>query len=214
MSKRVIIATPSYDGKVCAEYCASLAWTMKQAEANGILLYPIFASGDALVTRARNRLIQTAVDANDIAALVFIDADIGWKADQFFRLISHEEDFVGGAYRQKIPDTRYVFVPKPSAAVGENGLVEIDGIGTGFLKLSAECFRKLHGAAVPYKDGPTRARAVFETVINDGHHWSEDLLLCKKWREEHNGKVFLDTAITCTHTGSAMYTGDVREAFA
>ena len=108
-----------------------------------------------------------------------------------------------------------MFTPKSSATMNEDGTIEVNGIGLGFLKLSASCFRKLHDAAIPYTDGIRRPRPYLRQPSSTGFYYSEDFLLCRKWQKEHGGKVFLDTEITCTHVGrDGTYTGDVREAFA
>lgn len=50
---------------------------------------------------------------------------------------------------------------------------------------------------------------VFEVVCEDGDLISEDIYMCKKWRDAGN-KVYLDSHITCTHTGAKTYVGDVH----
>ncbi len=50
---------------------------------------------------------------------------------------------------------------------------------------------------------------IFEVVCEDNDLISEDIYMCKKWRDAGN-KVYLDTHITCTHTGTKTYTGDVH----
>ena len=50
---------------------------------------------------------------------------------------------------------------------------------------------------------------VVEVVCEDNDLISEDIYMCKKWRDLGN-KVYLDTRITCTHTGTKTFTGDVN----
>ena len=71
---KILIGTPSYDGKLDIYYIDSLLNTIAQSEQNGIEVYPLFMCYDSLVQRARNDLFKAAYDSQ-MDMLIFIDGD-------------------------------------------------------------------------------------------------------------------------------------------
>ena len=57
---KVLIGTPSYDGKLDIYYIDSLLNTLAQSEQNGVEVYPLFMCYDSLVQRVRNRYFKIA----------------------------------------------------------------------------------------------------------------------------------------------------------
>lgn len=55
---KVLIGTPSYDGKLDIYYVDSLLNTLAQSEQHGVEVYPLFMCYDSLVQRARNDLFK------------------------------------------------------------------------------------------------------------------------------------------------------------
>ena len=135
--RRVMIGTPCYDGKIDVWHANSLVETIKQGMIQGIEIYPIWLSYDALIQRARNDLVALMLDmgCDDI---VFIDADIDWRPEWFFKLLNYPVDVVGGTYPKKGDAEMYVVkhtdITKPIDQA--TGLLEVDGLGTGFLRMS------------------------------------------------------------------------------
>jgi hypothetical protein len=72
--RRVLIGTPSYDGRIDVWFANSLVQTVKMAEKKGIFVHAIYTSYDSLVQRARNSLIKLAIDGG-YDDLFFIDSD-------------------------------------------------------------------------------------------------------------------------------------------
>lgn len=129
-----MIATPSYDGKVEAIYCNSLVETIKRAP-EGIEIHPVFLCYDALVQRARNDLVQMALQA-DCDDLIFIDGDQGWNPEWVYQLLNHDVDVVGGAVVKKSEQIAFNIKALPTLEINENGLMEVECVGTGFLRIS------------------------------------------------------------------------------
>ena len=71
--RRVLIGTPSYDGRIDVWFANSLIQTVKIAEKKGIFVHAIYTSYDSLVQRARNSLFRLALQGN-YDDLFFIDA--------------------------------------------------------------------------------------------------------------------------------------------
>jgi len=98
--RRVLIGTPSYDGRIDVWFANSLILTVKKAEKEGIFVHAIYTSYDSLVQRARNSLIKLAIDGG-YDDLFFIDSDTEWEPEWFFNLLNRPEPIVGGALVKK-----------------------------------------------------------------------------------------------------------------
>jgi hypothetical protein len=207
----VMIATPSYDGTVDVRYVNSIVETIR-SKPHGVEVYPVFIPGDAIVQRARNSLVKLALDADggrSVDELMFIDADVFWKPSDFWRLLSHKEYVVGGLYRQTRDQQVLCFRPKKGSTTDERGLIEVESVGCGFLRISGEALRKMWASATRYSDGPVESRAVFEVRIDKGQIISEDIAMCHRWRGM-KGKVYVDTAVACGHVGTKVYNVEVQ----
>ena len=80
--RNVLIAAPSYDGKVEAWHAFALMETAKIGLTKNINVMPLYVSYDALVQRARNDIFQVAANS-DIDDLFFIDTDVDWNPADF-----------------------------------------------------------------------------------------------------------------------------------
>lgn len=212
--KKVLIATPSYDGKLDVYYIDSLLNTLSLAEKNNVEVYPLFICYDSLIQRARNDLFKLAY-SNDIDNLFFIDGDVGWNPQDFYKLIKSDKDIIGGSYRKKT-DNEELYVVKAldkdnsklNLSVDKYGILEVAGLGCGFMKISRKAMNALWDISKPYTSEKGDTRMVFEVVCEDGDLISEDIYMCKKWRNLGNS-IYLDTNITCSHTGAKTFVGDV-----
>lgn len=57
---------------------------------------------DSLITRARNTLVAQFITVPQATHLMFIDADIGFEPELVHRMLTFDEDVVGGMYRQRL----------------------------------------------------------------------------------------------------------------
>ena len=214
---RVLLAVPSYDGKYDVEFIKGLNSTIFLALQHNIQVVPVYLCFDSLVQRVRNRYFKIAYD-NNFDVLFFIDADIGWKAEDFIKLVLNDKDMIGGGYRKKQDaeelytfkvkgDTEETFEITPDS----DGLLEVNGLGCGFLKISSNCFKQLFESEPNYytgNDGITKI--ISDCVVNDQKHFiSEDIVLGFKW-QQLGGKVYVDTNIELIHSGNKHYTGNVN----
>jgi hypothetical protein len=212
--RKVLIGTPSYDGKLDVYYIDSLLNTLARSGENNVQIFPFFICYDSLIQRARNDIFKIAKDA-DVNMIMFIDGDVGWNPDDFFKLVNSDKDIIGGSYRKKT-DNEELYVVKAldknnsklNLSIDSDGLLEVAGLGCGFVKLSKKAINDLWDNSKPYKSEKGDTRMIFEVVCEDGDLISEDIYMCKKWRELGN-KVYLDTNITCSHTGTKTFYGNV-----
>jgi hypothetical protein len=213
--RRVLIGTPCYDGRIDVWYANSLLQTVKAGAELGIEVFPIWLSYDALVQRARNDLMSMMLESG-CDDIVFIDSDIDWEVSDFFKLLSHPVDVVGGTYRKKGDIEMYVakILDNQRQPDHQNGLLPVEGLGTGFLRMSRFAVQQLWDTSVPYeeKDQGKVRRWIFDVVVDNGDLISEDILVCQRLIEL-NIPVWLDSSITCGHTGIKRFTGDFNSWF-
>ena len=212
--RRVLIGTPSYDGRIDVWFANSLVQTVKMAEKKGIFVHAIYTSYDSLVQRARNSLIKLAIDGG-YDDLFFIDSDTEWEPEWFFNLLERPEPIVGGALIKKTDKEGYTvkLVDKKLKYSEDKKILEVDGVGTGFMKVSKFAFDKLWETSDEYTSEGEKHRMVFDIKVENGDLISEDYVLCNKWKSL-GYKVWLDPTITCNHIGIKKFKGDFKKFIA
>ena len=212
--RRVLIGTPSYDGRVDVWFANSLIETVKQAEKKGIFVHAIYTSYDSLVQRARNSLIKLAIDGK-YDDLFFIDSDTEWEPEWFFNILERPEPVVGGSLIKKTEKEGYTvkLLDKKLKYSEDKKLLEVDGVGTGFMKVSKFAFNKLWEISDEYTSEGEKHRMVFDIKVENGDLISEDYVLCNKWKSL-GYKVWLDPTITCNHIGIKKFKGDFKKFIA
>jgi hypothetical protein len=160
----LVVATPCFGGQISVLYAASLFKLQQLIRSySGLALKVLFKDGDALITRARASLLSQFLDDEAATHLLFLDADIGFEAEQVLRLIQCGADMCAAVYpvkridwdkvRQTIetarPDPaaaalRYVFeVDDPSAVIERAGFVKVRYAGTGFLMIRRDAVERM-----------------------------------------------------------------------
>ena len=208
--RAIVIATPSLDGNVSAHYTGALVRTLGLLRQRGLGAEIHFEIGNSLIADARNKLVSKflATDARD---LVFVDSDLAWKAEDFVRLMSAPHPFVAGVYQRK-SRTKIDFTVKfgPTIAMDEHRLMEVERVGTGFMRLRRDCIEKMVAAYPQLKlrnpsapDDPNLV-ALFDTTVVDGQFIGEDFTFCDRWRAI-GGQVLVDPSMNFGHHGAAAY---------
>lgn len=196
---RILIGTPTYDGKLDARYTASLVATIRHrplVEAQ-IFLEPVFLVGSANLCACRDEILQRGLDAG-ADMVVFIDADTYWRPETFLTLVSTGRDFVGACQRRKQEAIELTAKPvRGGEVVGP--LIEAAWVGFGMVAMSIKCVATLHDIAPSYAYQGKRLRQVFKWPIDaEGLMYGEDVGVCMKWREL-GGKVWLHTECPVGH---------------
>ena len=212
--RRVMIGTPSHDGKLDVWYVNSLLSTLSLCSQNRIAVFPIFLSYDALIQRARNDLFAIAFETK-VDDLIFIDSDMEWNPQDFLKILRHPVDVVAGTARKKTDDSEvYALHLKEGEGSFErdpsNGLVEVEGIGCAFTRFSRKAVRSLWDSSELYASDGKPARNIFEVKVINGELFSEDIVVCRKWAVL-GGTVWFDPTITCNHIGVKKYIGNFQE---
>lgn len=218
-SIRAFIATPTYTGKVDNSYMFSLLQSIRKLDAAGICFDHYLLSYNCHVDDGRNAIVRDFL-LSDCTDLVFIDADVAWQADDLVRLIKHDRDVVAGVYPKRAShDLDFPVWVEPGTILqaDDDGLVEVSGAPTGFMKIKRHVLEKLVKAnehrqyiGKGSNSGNDPYTVVFERDIADGHRWSGDYNFCRIWRKA-GGKVFVDPEMFLSHIGEVDFSGTLGD---
>ena len=238
----LIVATPCYGGNVTNYYALSAIKLQKACIERGIELSFRMLGGDALITRARGNLAMEFLAEPTATHLLFIDADIGFRAEQVFALLDADKDIVSAVYPMKIVNWDRIqaqsaagrpLVPAatmsyavefldPAAITPVEGLAQVRYVGTGFMLIRRAVFTRLaeHYPALKFR-GFGRPRpedrervGFFESMVDPetGSYLSEDYAFCKRWRDI-GGEIWINLDSRLTHVGSIAFDGDLMSLF-
>lgn len=206
--KKVLIATPSYDGKVDVWYTSALHQTTLIGIENGIYFHPVFMSYDALIQRSRNDLVALAVE-QDFDGILWIDADIEWAPQWAIDAVKSDKPVFGiPCIKKSITEESYnVKCDIKDLNLNDEGYISVLSVGTGWLYLSKEAYTYLWENSKPYVHNGQNRRWIFSVDIEDGDIISEDVTMCKKLREG-GFEILIDPAKTCNHIGTLKFQGN------
>lgn len=208
--RRVLIGTPSYDGRIDVWYANSLLATAKMSFEKDIFVHAIYTSYDSLIQRARNSLFRLALNGG-YDDLFFIDSDVEWEPEWFFRLLERPEPVVGAALVKKSDNEGYTvkLIDKELKWSADKKLLQVDGVGTGFMRITRFALEKLWEMSDPYQSEGEEHRMVCDIKVENGDLISEDYIVCNKWKSL-GYKVWLDPSITINHIGIKKFKGNFQ----
>jgi hypothetical protein len=206
MSKNILFAIPSIDGKIPCQHVISfltLVPLLQKEEISFDIQYEMFNSN---ICSARNKLISKFLKGN-FTDLLFIDSDIVFNSTNIINFLKSNEPVIAGAYRMKTAEVLFSLQNLKNINK-ERTLGEVNRIGAGFLKLTKECLEKMILNYPEYKLKGVNDYAFFDTSIKDGYLISEDYTFCDRWRKL-GGNIKVDLTVKLTHIGVQNYKGDL-----
>lgn len=209
--RRILIGTPTTDGRIDARFANSLIETHRLVHKLGWDLRELYICYDSLVQNARNDIVAAAVTKR-FDDLVFIDSDQDWEPEWFIRLLQYPVDCVGGTARKKTDDREAYNVrslKKPIPVDPSNGLLIVDGLGAGFLRLTQRALTLLWDSSEEYRCLEKTARWIFDVRPIDGVLVGEDTMLTLKL-QKLGIQTYFDPKMTCGHTGIKRFTGNAE----
>jgi hypothetical protein len=240
----VFIATPCFGGLVTQGYMQSVLALMQICAPHNVQLTLALLGNDALITRSRNSLVSSFLNATNCTHLLFIDADITFEPDQLIRMLQADKDIVGGIYpikaldwdeaaRPGVAETREEqalhYVGNPiigPKAQWDGDFATADYAGTGFLLIRREAIVRMiaayptlrysHIHAYPRaKSTPDTQYALFECMIDP----KTSLYLSEDFAfcqrwRDIGGDIWLDTAGKLTHVGHHSFVGNPSVRYA
>jgi hypothetical protein len=182
----IVVATPCYGGMLTQRYMHSVCSLMSAASNEDVTVTVELLGNDSLITRARNTLVATALDIPTVTHLMFIDADIGFTADQVGRMVRFDQDVVAGMYPLKIvhhdaavfdrvaggealetAQLRYVGAPHDEDDRQESdGFVSAEFAGTGFMLIKRAALERMQAAYPETRYNAAHDRAILNRSQN------------------------------------------------
>lgn len=212
---KIHFMTPCYGGQI-TEVCFSsyLQWTILALQ-NNLDFQIDTLSNESNVNRARNSCAAKFL-TGDATHLMFVDADIQFRAEDIVKLVAHNKDIVGGIYPQKTLPPKMV-VNTLDNGKREGDLVEVGTMGTGFMMIKRVVFEAMiDQGAHKYTDAiglsneeNSNQYDFFNcTIDSQGRYLTEDWSFCRRWREL-GGQIWADTTIALAHVGYYRFQPDM-----
>jgi len=223
--RRVVVCCPAFGGQLSNHFVTSILETQLAMIKEGISFSVLIIANESLISRGRNKCAQMAM-AGKFTDLFFIDADIGWKWQDFLKILKSPNHVVGGTYSMKmlpinlnynlLPEDRALYQRShiKSKAILEQMIedkgkeeIEVQHVPTGFMRISVTALERLKHKVDAYKQQNPRTGEIedywdlFPVRVKDGNLMSEDWMFCELCRE--NGiPVFMNLSVINHHIGS------------
>lgn len=210
----VMIAIPAYTGTVHVGTMHSLIDDLIQLVSRGDRFTIVDDIANAMIADCRG-VIATNFHHSDCDQLIFVDSDVCWERGALLKLIDHPVDLVAGIYPKRCDPLGWTvrYLDRPELwADPATGLLEVEAVPTGFMKISKACIAKMieaypetwhHSVAVNKEFWP-----LFEPFYDreKRHRFGEDYSFCLKWRAI-GGQVWIDPEIEMGHIGNKVFEG-------
>ena len=190
---KIFLGMPMYGGLLSEATMHGLLQLQQWSYERGVGFRFQSMGNESLITRARNTIVSMMMDQQDYVAshLLFIDADIGFSAQNIERLLCSEKDVACGVYPRKhiyLEKIKKILEETPNATPdeiearalgyninfdnpndlrGENGFFKVNEAATGMMLVKREVFRTM------FKKFPERK---YETdqIVNGTHYRSDN----------------------------------------
>lgn len=165
--KKLAIITPCYSGVVSYRYMLSIVKTLKDISTYEVNFWVM--AGNSVLPMARNALVATAM-AWGADKILMLDDDVSWEMDAIARVLAPAEHIVAGVYEKKRQETydapqMAVSAMPDGLKVGPNGLWEVDGAATGFMRIDRCVFENMKSKCVKlgsYDEPPETEAELYE----------------------------------------------------
>jgi len=230
---KVLVATPMYGGMCAGEYCRSMTHLPIALNVSGHDVSFVFTMNNSVIQMARNQLAGIFY-RHDFTHLMFIDADIGFDANDIVKMLDAGKEIIAGVYPKKrinwsmVKQQSDAGVPAERLAKASGDLVvnlvdgaryqevdvrepvEVTAAGTGFMLISRSVFDKVKDGVQTYVDADDEVEVhEFFSVVKDrasGRLLSEDYAFCQLARD-HGIQIFIAPWARLTHYGSYLFEG-------
>jgi hypothetical protein len=208
--QKLFLAVQCYEG-IGAGCAYSLFQFGQVLKAVGIEAELSIYTGNCHVDDGRNRLVRDFL-LSDCTDMVFLDADVGCPPSNLIQLLGYDVDVVAGIYPKKGGDDQFPVKMLPGEIWSDRqGLIEVQGVPTGFLRIRRHVLEQMADKAIHYNarnDASTAMPLIFERQVHDGTRWGGDYVFCRKWRAM-GGKVHIAPEMIFEHSGMQTWSGRV-----
>lgn len=194
----MLLAVPSYDNPDTSHTFA-LARSREALSAAGIQSALLILQGNCHVDDARNSIVRDFLES-DCTDLVFLDADVTWEPPALVQLCGRDVDIVGGVYPYRREGGANMPVRMMGDAETVDGLREVEGLPTGFMKIKRHVLEKMAEQRPWYFDKIYRTSLMFDRPEPGEDHtrWGGDIDFCNRWRAM-GGKLYADEELRLGH---------------
>jgi len=211
---KILVAVPSYDGKVHCRCTQSLICNVQSLKKEGHDVLTCFHMSDCYITRARNFIVHTFLQT-DCTDLIFVDSDLSFDDGAFCKLMNHDKDIIAGAYPFKGEagyPVHLLFDSNNNCKDESTGLVNAEIAPTGLMRIKRNVFDSLNSfyKFKPDNNGMIHYFAEGVVMPEDNCWYGEDVVFCKRVIKA-GLKIWIETDINFTHYGSKGYRGNYKE---
>lgn len=216
---KVFLAIPCYDGKISYRFLESYTATLIACGRAGIQVEYKFWPGCCYIDLARNKLVQEFLKT-DCTDFLFIDSDMAWIGSDVVKILQAEPEMVAGLYPFKVKEESYptqVITNDDMTPHVENGLIELTGAPTGFLRIRRSVFEKFISAfperATLYanEDGSIeKCHTIFKCEQIGNKWWGEDYNFSREWRDM-GGRIWALPDMDFLHIGNHEFSGNYHK---
>ena len=198
--RKVMLATTSYDNPD-ASYTFSVARSRQALHEAGIPSAYLLLQGNCHVDDARNTVVYEFLKT-DCSELIFLDADVSWEPEHLIELCRFDCDMVGGVYpyRREGEGEQMPVRMLPGIFEAKDGLLEVDGLPTGFLRIRRTVFEQMRPYVPAYDKGGKVTPVFFERDILGTGRRGGDIGFGMRWRAL-GGKCHAAADLRLGHTG-------------
>lgn len=214
---KITIGMPCGKGSLPWFTAMSLLNTVRACDKEGVPIEIESIVGCPIVQWARSIIVEKFLKS-DSTHLFWIDDDIAWTPDDFFRVVGFGAvlDVVGATYPFKKEEVSYLinFVGEPDKfEVNGLGCIKIKSMGLGFTIMKRAVVEKVAATKERVSDPANGVTYVdvFRVDRKTGGPRGEDIAFFDDIREQ-GFDVWLDPSINLGHIGQKMYRGDVIDA--
>jgi predicted O-methyltransferase YrrM len=201
---KVMLATPAYDSPDSA-YVEAIERSQAALKEVGIESAYLLLQGNCHVDDARNNIVRQFL-ASNCTHLLFIDADVNWDMKGLLRLTSRKHcDIVGGVYPYRRKSENFPVRIMNERQPDDTGLLEVEGLPTGFMMISRSVLATLAETAIKYWEKNEQTALLFErTVGENGTRWGGDINFCNRAKAE-GFKLWADCEIRLGHVTKIIH---------
>lgn len=214
---RVYISTPTYSASPDVGYVNSVLANLMDLTARGIVpdidLHQAACYLDLARCYAQTKFMESEPKPD---YLLFWDDDVAPEpTDAVARLIAHDVDVVAGVYPMKLAERRFPWRQLRGSTRQPNGLIEAEGLPTGFMLIKRSVFdRMIEAYPNRWMVDPMTGKKhwhFFPTGVLDDHvWWGEDYQFCKLARAI-GIRIWADPDITFRHAGRNVWKDNLSQ---
>lgn len=217
MRRNIYLVLFTYSAQPCLPVMSAIVATMFALAQRGWDMSFNQRAGNCMLPLARNAAAADFL-SDDFTDMVMIDDDNWCDADGILRLLDAPVDVVAAPCRGKQDEFKWPVrycTDRPVARDPVTGLIEVDTVGTGIIRMTRAAVERLAAAHADewYADPATvggRALPLFMYEIADRTWWGEDVSFCHKWRAL-GGSVWIDPDIETHHIGMKDFSGSIGQ---